>query len=76
MKNKIFKVTGNSLLILSVIFFLVSINASRADEGDWALAFVVTVILSIGSYYLAYRNKNKEVKSTQVSMSKNDINDR
>lgn len=76
MKNKIFKAAGNSFLILSVFFFIEYLNASRADEDEWALALLVTVILSIVSHYLAYRNKNKEVKSTQVSVSKNDINDR
>ena len=53
-----------------------SLNATRADEDDWALAFWVTVILSLGSYYFAYRNRNKEAKSTQVSRSGNEINDK
>jgi hypothetical protein len=74
MENKIFKVFGNTLLILSILLFLLINFVRPDDEDEVAMTGGVTLFLSIGFYFLSYRNKNQEVISTQNTNSIDDTN--
>lgn len=69
-KRTLFLVFGAIFLVLSVLIIIIT----EGELREIGMIYPLAIILSITSFYLSCRNKNLEIRLTQVSSSKNDVN--